>query len=153
MARERPPFTLARQLLAAGALLLLVALFLGWYGVDLQAARVQEAERLSDAALSGSRLTGWEAFSAIDVLLAVAAVTGAATGLVPVLRGGAALVPWASGIATGAAGLAALVIVYRIIDQPGPDGVLSLRAGPFVALAGALLMTYGASRTWSGRER
>ena len=153
MASERPPFTLARQLATAGALLLFVSLFLGWYGVDLGAERVEETERLSDAALSGGRLTGWEAFSSIDILLAVAAVAGGAAGLLPVLRGGGRLTPWASGFATGAAGLASLVILYRLVDEPGPDGVMSLSAGIFVGLAGALLMTYGSGRAWGAQQR
>ncbi|HEV2061864.1 MAG TPA: hypothetical protein VGR12_03345 [Solirubrobacteraceae bacterium] len=153
MAATRTPFSLPRQLSTAGALLLVVSLFLGWYGVDLDAARVREVEDLSDGALSRGRLTGWEAFSSIDVVVAACAVAGAVAGLVPVLRGGAELVPWASGVAMVAGLLALVLVVYRVVDQPGPDSVLSFRIGVFVALIGAFVMTYGAVRAWQGRDR
>lgn len=83
--------------------------------------------------------TGWQVFTKLDVILTVAAVlgTGLATalGLLARRRGvpgwtllGGALV---GGIGTVASGM----LVYRIVDLPGDDAVMTVEPGAFVGLA------------------
>ena len=119
-----------------GGLLLLVSLFLPWYaiaGVDRD-------------------LTGWQSFSVIDVLLALAALLGIALAVTTAVRRTPA-VPVALGVIGAPAGaLALLLVLIRVLDPPGPNELLDPAIGGWLALAGALAMTAGA--WWSiGDER
>mgnify|MGYP000380227866 CR=1 FL=1 len=122
-----------RPLLLRGALALIVALFLDWYSVDL----VRPATGGVD---------GWSAFELTDVLLAGAAILtllAAVGGLAPGVR-----LPAVSAVALTGAGFGALLLVaVNLVDKPPfvagvPD--VSLEAGAWIALAGALLMALGA---------
>ena len=103
-------------------------------------------------------LTAWHVFSATDVLLAVAAFSGAAFALASLfgpLGRGTMLLPEA--IALGALG----ATVHRIIHAPpirlnghylilfGPDLHLAATAAPFVAAGAALALL--ASEVWLQR--
>jgi len=100
------------ELLAgASGLLLLLAMFLPWFGLNGR-ARVPGVGVIE---IGAGNLNAWEAFAAIDVVLAAAAalaiafaVTAAFTQPPP---------PLALAV-IGVAGLAALLIVFRLIDPP-----------------------------------
>jgi hypothetical protein len=113
-------------LAGAGGILLIVSLFLPWY----EAAKP---------------VTGFEALSVIDILLALLALLALA---LPVLQAtqdapnkpvGAAVL----GVVLGALG--ALLVVFRLIDSPA-DG-LEVRPGAWVALAATVLITVAAWRS------
>jgi hypothetical protein len=94
----------------ASGLALLVVLFLPWYGVDASFGGVTVSETAN----------AWEAFSWIDILLflvAAVAVGGVAARLADAVP---ADVPVAT-IVTGAGVVAVLLVLYRIVDIPGPD--------------------------------
>jgi hypothetical protein len=111
-----------------GGVALLVSLFLPWYDVT-------GVER---------HLTGWQAFSVIDVILALAAVVGiavAVTGAVrrtPTMPVGFAVL----GVPVGA--LAVLLALVRVLDPPGPNDLLDLAVGSWLGLVGALAVAAGA---------
>ena len=121
----------ARELLAAlGALLVLVSLFLEWY------------EPEADAVFRGNGITGWEAFEALDLLLAGLALATIATGAQALgtvgSLGGRALLPLGA--------LLLIIVVIQLASPPpvawgadvGLGGWLAL-AGSFVVLAAGLL--------------
>jgi hypothetical protein len=123
-----------------GGIVLLVALFLPWYGVSVDLANVS----VSDSA------TAWEALDVIDVLLFLISV--GATGLVAARAGGQLVSDFPTGmVLLGLGGLAVLLVLYRLIDIPGgdlPDQVdLSRKLGVFIALIGAAAVAYGGWRT------
>jgi hypothetical protein len=124
-----------------GGIVLLISLFLPWYGVSVDIAGFSASE-------SGS---GWEALGFIDILLflisiaAIGIVAARAAGVLP------ADVP-APVILLGLGALAVLLVLFRIIDIPVegdiPDEVdLSRKVGIFIALIGAAAVTYGGWRT------
>jgi hypothetical protein len=123
-----------------GGIVLLISLFLPWYGVSVDVAGFSASE-------SGS---GWEALGFIDILLflisvaAIAVVAARAAGMLPAEIPGAVAL-----LALGA--LAVLLVIYRIIDIPVedvPDEVdLSRKVGVFIALIGAAAVAYGGWRT------
>jgi hypothetical protein len=111
-------FDIGPILLAIGAVLLLVALFLDWYGP----------------------LTAWNAFELTDIVLAalaVAALVGAVGLLAPELEYlEKRVVPWIAG--------AALVLVAaELLDPPPGAGGESLGTGAWLALASAVAMVAG----------
>jgi hypothetical protein len=124
-----------------GGVVLLISLFLPWYGVSVDIAGFSASE-------SGS---GWEVLGFIDILLflisvaAIAIVVARAAGALP------ADLP-APVILLGLGALAVLLVLYRIIDIPTegdiPEQVeLSRKVGVFIALVGAAAVAYGGWRT------
>lgn len=129
--RMRPGWAAAAA--AAGGLVLIVSLLFEWYSYP--SARAREA------------VTGWQVFSAADILLAALAAIVILAAVFPtrirVLR-------HVAGLAMGLAGIAALALVAaRLAFPPGPPAVLgalgisfeaSRLGGVFVAFSGAVVM-------------
>jgi hypothetical protein len=118
-------------LAAAGGLALLVVMFLGWYATD------------------GATLSAWEAFSVTDVLLALLALLGLGIALAQVTQRAPAL-PVGLGVVASALSLVVLlVLLYRILNEPGPDDLVDVRAGAWLGVLGVLLVFAGAWRSVS----
>ena len=115
-------FEVGPILVALGALLLLVSLFLEWYGP----------------------LNAWEAFEVVEVLLAalaVAALVVAAGQLVPDLDVGDRR--WLPAIVVAAA----VLVAAELVDLPPAVGAEPLEQGAWLAFAAALVMLAGAILT------
>jgi carbon starvation protein CstA len=119
----------AGELVAGAAgVVLLAAMFLNWYSVGVR----------------DDRLTAWGAFSVVDVLLALVALLGIALALSEVVGRGPAL-PVALGVITTTLALAGtLLLAYRILNQPGPNDLISVEAGAYVGLLASLGVFFGA---------
>jgi hypothetical protein len=113
-------------LAAAGALALLVVMFLGWYSTD------------------GATKTAWEAFAVTDLLLALVAVLALALAVTTVTQRSPAI-PVALGVITLATTvIVGLVLVYRIVNEPGPDDLVEVRIGAWLGLLALGLIGAGA---------
>ena len=99
----------------AGGFALLASMFLHWYGLAL---------------LGGPEVTAWQAFSVLDVVLALLALVPFALVVTQATRDSAALPVLFSVLTTCAGAIAALLILYRIANQPGPNDVVEVEAGP-----------------------
>jgi hypothetical protein len=111
----------------AGAVLLL-SLFLEWYTVRGRA----------------EGLTAWGAFSFVDLLTALVALLGIGLAASQVVGRGPAL-PVAVAVVTTTLGLAAtLLVLYRILNQPGPNDAIGVGAGAWLGLAACLGVFLGA---------
>jgi hypothetical protein len=137
--------SLGEQIAAASGIALLIFMFLPWYGVDVSS---------NVAGISASdSANAWEVFSFIDILLFLVAViaigvpVARATGSLPDDVPGALLL-----LAAGALGV--LLVLYRIIDIPGPDiasfgGVdvdFGRKIGVFLGLVATAGIAYGGWR-------
>jgi hypothetical protein len=112
-------FEVGPILVALGAILLLVSLFMDWYGP----------------------LTAWKAFEVVEVLLtalAVAALVLAAGQLVPDLGFGERR--WLPIVVVAAA----LLVAAELVDPPPAAGDEELEQGAWLAFAGVLVMLAGA---------
>jgi hypothetical protein len=114
--RRLRPFDLVAGL---GGIVLLVSLFLSWY----------------------LEVSGWRAFTVIDVVLAVAALLAIAVPVVVAAVSGPAKPVAITVIATVATTLAVLLVLLRLIDDPGPHS--DPRIGAWIGLAGALIAFAG----------
>jgi hypothetical protein len=126
----------------AGGVLIIV-LFLPWYGVDLEVAGFSASESVN----------AWEAMSFIDILLflvglvAVGVPLARMAGVLPAELPGALLL-----LAAGALGL--LLVLFRLIDIPAPDVPavaedavdFGRKIGPFLAVLAAAGIAYGGWR-------
>ena len=110
-------------LAAAGGVALLVALALPWYEGD------------------GGDVTGYEAFSVVDILLVLVAAAALALAILQATRTSPAL-PVAFAVLTvtvGAIGI--LLVLYRLIDNPGE--VSGVGGGAWLALVAVVALTAG----------
>jgi hypothetical protein len=123
LSRLRPGDWLA----AIGGVLLLVSLFLPWYSV----------------AGTGRQLTGWQAFSVIDLLLALVGVIGVAVGVTTAVKRTPALPVAVAVIGVPFGALAVLLALVRVLDPPGPNELLDLGVGSVLGLIGALGVAAG----------
>jgi hypothetical protein len=133
-----------------GGLVLFVSLWLHWYGLDASAlvpkgnyqgnsgviAILQTHTPVPDA-------TAWQAFSEIDVLLALFALPAIGVPISAALS----KVPTApvafTVIATTASFFAVLLVLFRLLDQPGSNELVAVKYGAWVGLAGAVLALVG----------
>ena len=116
-------FEVGPLLVALGAAILLVSLFVEWYGT----------------------LTAWEAFEVVEVLLAVlavAALTVAAGLLLPDV--GYLDRRWLPPLVAGAA----ILVVSQLIDPPPIASGEELEAGAWIAFGAVFLMAAGALLTF-----
>jgi hypothetical protein len=118
---------------AAGAALLVV-LFLPWYGVRGVPAR---AGWTAYAPLAGNP-SGWQAFGVVDILLAVAAALAIAVVAVTAVAHGPAKPVGSAVIATVAAAIAVLLVLWRLLDPP--HGFYTRHYGVWLGLGVAALM-------------
>ena len=128
----------AGELVAGAAgVVLLASMFLNWYSVT--------NEILFGASDGQTRdVSAWGAFSVVDVLLALVALLGIALALSEVIGRGPAL-PVAIGVITTTLALAGtLLLVYRILNQPGPNDLISVELGAYLGLLASLGVFLGA---------
>jgi hypothetical protein len=103
------------RLAGAGGVALLVALSLDWY----------------------SGASAWQAFSVLDVVLALLALVPLALVVLQATRESPSLPVAFSLLTTVGGALATLLILYRIVDQPGPNDRVGVELGAWVGLAAA----------------
>jgi hypothetical protein len=107
---------------------LLASMFLDWYTIS-SAAVLGDGER---------GVSAWSAFTVVDVFLAIVALLGIALAVSQVVGRGPALPVGIGVIATTLALAGALLLLYRIVNQPGPNDVIGVGAGAWLGLAACL---------------
>jgi hypothetical protein len=109
----------------AAAAALLASLFLDWY----------------------SGATAWQAFSVLDVVLALLALVPCGLVATQATRDSPSLPIAFSVLSTVAGMIASLLILYRIVDQPGPNDAVDVHLGAWAAFAAAAALTAGSWRS------
>jgi hypothetical protein len=124
----------AEPIAGLGGVLLLVALFLPWYGVQLPPARGNLVP------LGPEDLSGWQALGVIDVVLALLALLAIAVPVVSIATSGPAKSVGTAVLASAFGWLGVLLVLIRLVFRPDD---LDLRSGIWLALAGAVLAWVG----------
>ena len=130
---------LGQRVAAGAAVLLFVFLFIGWYTVGGTLGAV--ANQLGvDVSVSG-----WEAHTLLRWLMLVTIVAAVGVAFLAATRRSLDRLPTsASAILTGLAALTTVLYAFRmLIDQPGPDKLIDLEFGAWVALASLVAITAG----------
>jgi hypothetical protein len=136
---------------AAGGLALLVVMFLEWYAVG---GTTQVAGRRVEVSVG---LSAWEAFGITDILLALAALVAVGTALISASRNSPAL-PVAGSVLTSTAGvLATVLLLYRILNQPGPNEFIEVKWPAFLGFLCVLAIAAGGwhsmrDEEWQGAD-
>jgi hypothetical protein len=128
----------------AGALLLVLGVFLDWYSTD-------PGNRFSSIDGTRGSLSGWDAHPILRWLLLAAAVAPFVLAYIIAMD---TKLSWARGEMTMVTSIAAFgLIVYNgLIDRPGNVAV-SLEIGWYVALLGSIMMVSGSALRSSSAER
>jgi hypothetical protein len=125
-------------LAAAGALALLVLMFLGWF------THLTTSPSSGTGAAGGESQSAWEAFAVTDLLLLLAALLALALAVATVTQRAPAL-PVGLGVLTlSTALIAGLVLLYRILNEPGPDDLVEVRISAWLGLLALALTGAGA---------
>ena len=91
--------------------------------------------------------TGWQAFGVLDVVLALLALVPLALVVLQATRESPSI-PVAFSVLTVLAGLlATLLILIRLIDQPGPNELVGVEAGAWLGLVAAVVVGVGGWRS------
>jgi hypothetical protein len=156
---------------ALGAILLAISVYLPWYGLKFTASGIASAQQLDQQAiahygnatlrsysgqinanldgLAGHELLALNAhqlFKYMSIALLVIAGLALLDVLVPLTNRAHSIPDGAGGASVLLGALAAIYIVFRMIDPPGAfEGALSLslREGAWLALLGAVAMVLG----------
>lgn len=151
--------------------MLAVSVFLPWYGLSFTSAGVAFAQQVGDqvaaqygnatlqslvssahpalAGLAGRQfaaLSAHQALHDLNILLLVLAGLAMLDAILPLARAEVSLPAGAGGSVVVLGSLAAVCVLYRMVDPPAPAGnliSLSLREGSWLALLGSLAMILG----------
>ncbi|TML05571.1 MAG: hypothetical protein E6G41_09735 [Actinobacteria bacterium] len=136
------------QIAGVAAVLLLIDMFLNWHGVKLTGAQSALADRLG----VDTNADAWQAFSTTDILIFITAVAALAmVGLV--VMGRSANLPVSVPLVVAVLGaVTTLIVLWRIINQPGPNDVITVDLGAYLGLALVAALTYGAVQAGGGVE-
>jgi hypothetical protein len=152
MARKR--LRPGEAIAGACGVLLLVVMFLPWYeiGGSLPEARRNAVEAVAKS--SGIDLTrnAWQSFSVTDIVLLLAVLAAIGLALLTITQRSVALPVAASVVVTFFGALAAVMVLIRLIDEPGfviaggrdlPDSVIAIRVWAYVGLVLSLGIALG----------
>jgi hypothetical protein len=131
---------------AAGGVALLVVLFFDWY-----AAGGTTEVGAQDIEISVG-FSAWEVFGITDILLALAALTAIGLAVVTATRRSPALPVAASVITTTVGVLATLLVLYRIVNQPGPNEFIEVELPAFFGFLCVLAIAAGGWRSMRDEE-
>ena len=113
-------------LAGAGAVALLVVMFLGWFSGE----------------------TAWESMAIARVVLVALALCGLTIVVLTVTSRTVAMACSAAAITVGVGALALALVVYRVVvNEPGPNAVVTVDAGAYLGLLCVLAVIAGAWRT------
>jgi hypothetical protein len=122
-----------------GGVALLITMFLDWYSLSL-------------GGFVSVGVNAWEAFSITDLILALAALSGIAVAALTASRRSPALPVAAGVISTTLGAFATLLVLYRILNQPGPNEFVNVEFGAFLGLLSALAVAVGGFRAIRDEE-
>ena len=127
----------------AGALLF-IDLWMSWFGVDLDKLGVN-AKFLAG---TDTTATAWQAFSLIDIIIAITALVAVAAFVMAATDNRMELPVSPTTAAAGLGALSTLLILYRILDQPGDvsNKLITVEWGAYFGLLLAAALTDGAWR-------
>ena len=139
MNRVRPADVLA----GVGGVVLLGSLWLKWYGLDPGAFAMDGATISVLNTFVPADVTAWQAFSVTDVLLAVFALLAIGVPVSSALARRPSK-PVAFTVLSSIGGfLAVLLVLYRLVNQPGSNELVAVKPGAWIGLAGAILTFAG----------
>ena len=120
-----------------GGVVLLVVMFVDWY-----AAGGRTEFQGQDIEISVG-VNAWQAFSITDLILALTGLAGVGLAVLTAARRSPALPVAASVITATLGAFATLLVLYRILNQPGPNEFVAVELGAFLGFLSVLAVAVG----------
>jgi len=134
------------KIVGAAAVLLFIDMFLSWYSANISGALSAAASRFN----VDTSATAWQAFSTTDILLLITILVALAmVGTRAMAR--PVNLPVSLPLVVAALGaLMTLLVLWRIINQPGPNDFINVEYGAYIGLILIAALTYGAIEAGGG---
>jgi hypothetical protein len=134
------------KIAGAAAVLLFIDMFLSWYSANISGALSAAANRFG----VDTSATAWQAFSTTDILLLITIIAALAMVGTRVMARTVNL-PVSLPLVVAALGaLMTLLVLWRIINQPGPNDFINVEYGAYIGLILIAALTYGAVEAGGG---
>jgi hypothetical protein len=115
----------------ACAVLLFIDMFFHWYGIK-GAERANEILKQVTGTSLQTGVSAWQAYSWVDLLLLLTIIAALGMVALSVTQRSVALPVSASVIVTGLGAFAALIVLYRLINQPGPNDLVTVKLPGYI---------------------
>lgn len=106
--------------------LLLIVMFFAWYGVGGAIGEFAESAGVDTS------VNAWQAFDFVDLILFVTAIVAVGAAALAASGRSVALPVAASVVVTILGIVVALLVLYRIVNQPGPNDVVDVKFGAYL---------------------
>jgi hypothetical protein len=128
------------ELIAGGAgVLLFFDLFLNWYSVG----GGQVSTGVGQIDIPSISVNAFDAFSFTWILLVVLVIIAVGQAVLTATQRSVALPVAASVIVAGFGALMTVLVLYRIINQPGPNDLVNVEIGAYIGLVLTAAIAYG----------
>jgi hypothetical protein len=125
---------------AVSALALFASMFLSWYGL---AGVSDRTARLIAGAGQDTTDSAWQAFGLLDFYLLLVVLVALGLAILTAAERAPALPVAAGVVSLLVSGIGALLILVRLLDQPGPNDAVDVRYGAYLGLAAAIGVAVG----------
>jgi hypothetical protein len=127
--------------------LLFIFMFFSWFGVDVEGAIPPGIpEDIANQAVEESGVdttaNAWQAFDVIDLILLLAVIASVGFAIIDMSGASVSLPVAGSAVTAGIGAIAFLLVLYRLIDPPGGDGV-GREIGVWLGLLATAGIAYG----------
>jgi hypothetical protein len=127
--------------------LLFIFMFFSWFGVDVEGAiPAGIPEDIANQAVEESGVdttaNAWQAFDVIDLILLLAVIASVGFAIIDMSGASVSLPVAGSAVTAGIGAIAFLLVLYRLIDPPGGDGV-GREIGVWLGLLATAGIAYG----------
>jgi hypothetical protein len=136
------------QIAGAAAVLLFIDTFLHWYSANVSGA----IARLASRAGVDTAVDAWTAFSTTDLLMLLAIIVVLAMVGMRAMGRTVNLPVSLPLVAAALSALTTLIVLWRIINQPGPNDFINVEYGAYLGLLLLIAMTYGAIQAGGGMD-
>jgi hypothetical protein len=117
--------------------LLLIVMFFSWYGIGGAAGSILGAANID------TTVNAWKAFDFLDIVLFVTALVAIGAAVLAASGRSVALPVAASVVVTVLGIIVALLVLYRIINQPGPNDIVDVKFGAYLGFLVCLGIAVG----------
>lgn len=122
---------------AASAVALFVFMFFSWYGVKVDFGGGPGGEIAKSIVKSSgvdTTVSAWKAFDTTDLFLLLVVIVAIGLAVLTAAQVSVALPVTASVVTTALGALATLLVLYRILNQPGPNDLIEVKIGAYLGL-------------------
>jgi hypothetical protein len=134
------------QIAGVGAVLLFIDMFLKWYSPNASDAIVTAASRAG----FDTSYSAWDAFDVTDLLLLLLVIAALAMVGMRAMARDVNLPASPTLIVAGFATLMTIIVLWRIINQPGDNDFVNVDYGAYLGLVLTALITFGAVQAGGG---